>query len=43
VKEATGKLTGNHTKEAAGKIEKNAGKVQNEVGKAADNARDRRH
>jgi uncharacterized protein YjbJ (UPF0337 family) len=41
VKEATGKLTGNHAKEAAGNIEKNAGKVQKEVGKAADHARDR--
>jgi len=40
MKEAAGKITGNHAKEASGNIEKNAGKVQREVGKAADRARD---
>jgi len=40
VKEGVGKVTGNKAKEAAGNIEKNAGKAQNAVGKAADKARD---
>lgn len=40
VKEGVGKLTGNKTKEVAGNIEKNAGKLQKEVGKAADAKRD---
>lgn len=43
VKEGVGKATGDHSKEAAGKIEKNAGELQREVGKAADNARERKH
>ena len=40
IKEATGKFSGNKVKELSGNIEKNAGKLQNEVGKAADRARD---
>ena len=39
IKEATGKLTGNKPKEVAGNIEKNVGKMQKEVGKAADEQR----
>jgi uncharacterized protein YjbJ (UPF0337 family) len=39
VKEAAGKVTGNHAREMAGNLEKNAGKIQKEVGKANDQAR----
>ena len=45
-KEVAGKVTGNHTRELAGNLEKNAGKVQKEIGKANDAERDaegRRH
>ena len=40
VKEVAGKVTGNKLREAKGNLEKNAGKVQNAVGKSADKARD---
>lgn len=40
IKEGAGKLTGNKTKEVSGNIEKNAGKVQKAVGRAADQARE---
>ncbi len=43
IKEGVGKVTGDRSKEAAGNLEKNAGKVQAEVGKATDKARDDRH
>ena len=39
-KEIAGKVTGNKAREAEGAIQKNIGKVQNAVGKAADRARD---
>lgn len=39
MKEVAGKVTGNKTREIAGNIEKNFGKMQNAVGKAADEAR----
>ena len=39
VKEVAGKVTGNKLREAEGNLEKNAGKVQNAVGKSADKAR----
>jgi len=39
IKEGAGKLTGNKAREVSGNIEKNAGKVQKAVGKAADRAR----
>ncbi|KFN48114.1 CsbD family protein [Arenimonas metalli] len=34
LKEATGKVTGNQSKELAGKVEKNLGKAQRKVGEA---------
>ncbi|MBB6244466.1 uncharacterized protein YjbJ (UPF0337 family) [Rhodanobacter sp. MP1X3] len=40
IKEGIGKVTGNKSKEVAGNAEKNAGKVQHAVGKAADKARE---
>lgn len=40
MKEGVGKVTGDRSKEAEGNVEKNAGKVQREVGKATDNVRD---
>lgn len=40
MKEGVGKVTGDRSKEAEGKIEKNLGKAQHEVGKATDEARD---
>ncbi|MBW3550287.1 MAG: CsbD family protein [Proteobacteria bacterium] len=44
MKEGAGKITGDRSQEAKGNLEKNAGKVQREVGKASDDARDeRRH
>lgn len=42
-KEAVGKVTGNHSRELSGNIEKNAGKVQKEIGKANDQARKDQH
>jgi uncharacterized protein YjbJ (UPF0337 family) len=39
-KELHGKLTGNTSKEIAGKIEKNIGKAQRNLGEAADEVRD---
>jgi uncharacterized protein YjbJ (UPF0337 family) len=39
IKEVAGKVTGNKAREAAGAVEKNFGKVQNAVGKAADETR----
>ena len=41
-KEIAGKVTGNKSKELAGNVEKNVGKAQHAVGKAADHARDKR-
>lgn len=41
-KEAVGKLTGNKPKEIAGKVEKNVGKAQREVGKDADKSREQK-
>ena len=38
-KEVAGKVTGNKSKEIAGNVEKNIGKAQNAIGKAADKAR----
>ena len=38
-KEVVGKVTGNKSKEIAGNVEKNVGKAQNAIGKAADKAR----
>ena len=40
VKEGIGKLTNDPLKQAAGNLEKNAGKVQKEVGKEIDRQRD---
>jgi len=40
VKEEVGKLTGNTSKEIAGNVEKNLGKMQKEIGKASDAVRD---
>ena len=39
IKEAAGKLTGNHEAEAEGKAEKIVGKVQNHIGKAEDSVK----
>jgi uncharacterized protein YjbJ (UPF0337 family) len=39
VKEEIGKLTGNQSKQVAGNVEKNLGKMQKEVGKASDAVR----
>ena len=39
VKETVVKVTGNASKEIAGNIEKNAGKIQNAVGQASDEIR----
>lgn len=39
IKEGIGKVTGNVGKQFAGNLEKNAGKVQNAVGKTADKQR----
>ena len=39
VKEEIGKLTGNTSKEVAGNVEKNLGKMQKQVGKASDAVR----
>jgi uncharacterized protein YjbJ (UPF0337 family) len=40
VKEMVGKVTGNSSKELAGQLEKNLGKVQRKAGEAADEIRD---
>jgi uncharacterized protein YjbJ (UPF0337 family) len=40
VKESIGKVTGNRRTEAEGAMEKTAGKVQGEVGRAKDAVRD---
>jgi uncharacterized protein YjbJ (UPF0337 family) len=40
VKETVGNMTGNTSKEVAGNVEKNLGKIQNEAGKASDAVRD---
>ncbi|MCB8874739.1 CsbD family protein [Acidisoma silvae] len=40
VKEAAGKVTGDHKLEAEGKLEKAGGKVQNAYGSAKDSVRD---
>jgi uncharacterized protein YjbJ (UPF0337 family) len=40
VKELVGKLTGNDSKELAGNVEKNLGKVQRKAGEASDEIRD---
>lgn len=40
IKEGIGKVTGQPAKEAAGNIEKNAGKIQKEIGKEHDRQRD---
>lgn len=41
VKEGVGKATGDRSKELEGNIQKNTGKVQREVGKAADEVREK--
>jgi uncharacterized protein YjbJ (UPF0337 family) len=43
VKEVTGNVTGDKSKEVAGNIEKNTGKAQKHVGQAADHMRDAAH
>lgn len=43
IKEMAGNVTGNKKREVEGTLEKNAGKVQKEVGKAADERRHERH
>ncbi len=40
IKEMAGKVTGNPTQQIEGNLEKNAGKLQKEVGKTADQRRD---
>jgi uncharacterized protein YjbJ (UPF0337 family) len=40
IKDAAGKVTGDHKLQAEGKADKVAGKVQSEVGKAKDEVRD---
>ena len=40
VKEGAGKLTGDTSQEIEGNLEKNAGKVQKEIGKAQDDLTD---
>ena len=39
IKEAAGKLTGDHQTEAAGKVEKKTGQAQGTVGKTKDTLR----
>jgi uncharacterized protein YjbJ (UPF0337 family) len=39
-KELAGKITGNESKELAGNVEKNLGKVQRKAGEASDEIRD---
>lgn len=40
VKEGIGKMTDDHSQEAAGKLEKNAGKAERKVGEIQDDVRD---
>ena len=40
VKEGVGKATGDRSKELEGNIQKNTGKIQREIGEAADDVRD---
>ena len=40
IKDAAGKVAGDHKLQAEGKADKAVGKVQSEVGKAKDNVRD---
>ena len=40
VKEQVGDMTDNHSKEAAGKMEKNAGKAERKLGEMQDDMRD---
>jgi uncharacterized protein YjbJ (UPF0337 family) len=40
IKEVVGKVTGNDSKELAGNVEKNLGKVQRKAGEASDEIRD---
>jgi uncharacterized protein YjbJ (UPF0337 family) len=40
IKELVGKVTGNDSKELAGNVEKNLGKVQRKAGEASDEIRD---
>ncbi len=40
VKEGVGKATGDRSQQLEGNIEKNTGKVQREIGKAADDVRE---
>ena len=42
IKEGVGKMTDDHSQEAAGKLEKNAGKVERKVGEMQDDMRDKR-
>lgn len=39
IKEGTGKVTGDRSKQAEGNIEKNVGKVQRKIGEASDDSR----
>ena len=41
IKEAAGRLTGNKAQQMAGNMEKNAGKAQKAIGKAADEVKHR--
>ena len=43
IKEVTGKVTGDKSKEVAGNIEQNTGKVPKHVGQTADQLRDATH
>lgn len=40
IKEGVGKMTDDHSKEMAGKVEKNAGKAERNIGEAQDDLRD---
>ena len=42
IKEGVGKATGDRSQEREGNLEKNVGKVQREVGEAADDVRESR-
>jgi uncharacterized protein YjbJ (UPF0337 family) len=43
VKEAAGKVTGNHKTQVEGKAEKTVGKLQNNIGKAEDGLKHELH
>ena len=43
IKEGVSKVTGNKSGELEGKVEKNVGKVQRDVGNAEERSRDRDH